>query len=383
MVDPELMGRIQQDIPAKRLDHQRQMKYFIVPSGPRLTEYEVLTMYAQQGTDWASGGLEIGDYIQKWSGGRPTFAPETTEVKTTDWWRFRDPDSRWFFPMVKNKSEEGRANHRFMLAYSADGAIRMMKPYWLKEVLAKHYGAFLFAEYGLFNAHAAPVHDCLSDIVRVFLSNIAFDKADAAQLVQTQRIFMNKLVPELPVDLVEPKAIWMHSALFRTARNTIEKLWEETFDHIEVVWAAHAVFEPLFGQYVRREFWQRLGPLYGDTLTPWFMAQTIAFHHYAAQGMRALCFDALLGDPDFGDLNRRWLHVWTKKWLPRALAAVRDFLGVYELVDRFPGVSDAEGIRGSVERIAQDWVADFAEPMGYRVDAKQMVDAVLKGNGDS
>jgi methane monooxygenase component A beta chain len=370
---------IRKDLPSRRLDQQRQLKFYVVPGGSRLTEYEALTMYAQQGTDWASGGLEIGDSMQKWPGGRPTYAPETTEVKTTDWWRFRDPDGRWFFPNVKNKAEEGRVNHRFMQSYSADGTIRMMDPAWLRDVLPDYYGAFLFNEYGLFNAHASVVHDCLSDIVRVFFSNIAFDKADAAQLVQTQRLFMHKLVAGLPQNLDGAKQVWLTAREYAGARRAVEQLWESTFDHIEAVWAIHAVYDPLFGQYVRREFFQHLGPQRGDTLTPWFVAQMIGFHHYAARGVKALCCDALLDDPEYGDMNRRWLHVWTRKWLGFALPALRDFVGMHARV----GAHDPAAVRAGVERVAADWVQDFAAPIGYRVDAAQLVDAVLGSTDNS
>jgi methane monooxygenase component A beta chain len=381
MVDPELAANIRAELPGRRLDQQRQMKFFVTPGKQRLTEYEVLTLYSQQGTDWASGGFEIGDSMQKWPGGRATYAPETTEIKTTDWWRFRDPDARWFYPTVRNKAEEGKQNHRFMLTYSADGAIRMIESRWLTEILPRYYAAFLFNEYGLSNAHASPIHDCMSDIVRVFVSNLGFDKADAAQLIQTQRIFMHKLVPELAVDLDEPKQLWLSSPIYRGARAVVEALWEDTFDHIEVVWALHGVFEPLFGQYARRELWSRLAARFGDTLTPWFVGQIIGFHHYAAQGVRALCVDALLGDTEFGDLNRRWFHVWTRRWLTRTLVALRDLLGIYDLIEPIPGVTDAAGVRASVERVIDDWIENFATPIKLDVDRATLISCVLDPTG--
>jgi methane monooxygenase component A beta chain len=377
IVDPELMAEIRKDLPPRRLDHQRQLKFFVVPGGPRLTEYETLTMYAQQGTDWASGGFEVGDSMQKWPGGRPTYAPESTEVRTTDWWRFRDPEGRWFFPSVKNKSEEGRQNHRFMLAYSADGGLRLVDPHWLLDVLPTIHGAFLFHEYGLFNAHASVVHDCMSDIVRVFLANIAFDKSDAAQLIQTQRVFINKLAHAFPVALDAPKEAWLTSPLFHGARRVVEELWEDTFDHIEVVWAAHCIHDALFGQYMRREFFTRVASRFGDAATPWFMAQSIGFHQYAAQGMRALCFGALLSDPEFGDLNRRWLHVWTAKWLPKTLGALRDVLGMYRDIESVAGLTDTSGIEASVERVIDDWLTDYAIPMGYVTSRDVLIEHVL------
>lgn len=377
LVDPELMQEIRKDLPEQRIDSQRQLKYFVVPGGRRLTEYEVLTIYAQQGTDWAGGGLETGDAGQKWPGGRPTYAPETTELKTTDWWRFRDPAGKWFFPYIKDKAEEGRINNRFMRSYASDGAIRSMDRFWAQDMLMPYYGAFLFSEYGLYNAHASVVHDCLSDMIRVFFSNIAFDKNDAAQLVQTQRVFMHKLVPELSDELAGPKELWLKSPLFRGARETVEELWSGTYDHMEAIWAIYGIYEPIVGQYIRREFFQRVGPYFGDTLTPWFTAQTIGFHHYAVEGVRALYFKALMEDPEYGDVNRRWLQAWTGKWLPKVIGALNDFQGIYREIENTP-VAETSRVEASVRRVLMDWQSDFAQPLSYAVDCEGLIKEVMK-----
>ena len=41
--------------------------------------------------DWIAGGLDWGDWTQKFHGGRPSWGNESTELRTTDWYRHRDP----------------------------------------------------------------------------------------------------------------------------------------------------------------------------------------------------------------------------------------------------------------------------------------------------
>jgi methane monooxygenase component A beta chain len=71
------------------------MNYFVKPRGRRLSEYEILCCYTQPTPDWIPGGLDWGDWTQKFHGGRPSWGNETTEMHSTDWHKHRDPAKRW------------------------------------------------------------------------------------------------------------------------------------------------------------------------------------------------------------------------------------------------------------------------------------------------
>jgi methane monooxygenase component A beta chain len=45
------------------------MNYFVKPRGRRLSEYEILCCYTQPTPDWIPGGLDWGDWTQKFHGG--------------------------------------------------------------------------------------------------------------------------------------------------------------------------------------------------------------------------------------------------------------------------------------------------------------------------
>ena len=82
----------------------------------------------------------------------------------------------------------------------------------------------------------------------------------------------------------------------------------------------------------------------------------------------------LLGDdPEFGDLNRTWYRAWTDKWLPKTAEALHDFLGIYAKVDKVQGISDPASIKAAVARVVNDWVADYANKIDFKVDADQLI----------
>src|SRR5271157_2205491 len=139
LTDPERAAAIIADIP-EPIDTQRRMNYFVTPRGKRLSEYEILSLYTQPNPDWIAGGLDWGDWTQKFHGGRPSWGNESTELRTTDWHRHRDPYRRWHAPYVKDKAEEWRYTERFVEAYSAEGAVRSIDTVWRDEMLNKYWG---------------------------------------------------------------------------------------------------------------------------------------------------------------------------------------------------------------------------------------------------
>ncbi len=379
LTDPETAAKILAAIPDNELDTQRRMNYFVTPRWKRLSEYEILTVYAQPNPDWISGGLDWGDWTQKFHGGRPSWGNELTELRTTDWYRHRDPARRWHAPYVKDKAEEWRYTTRFLEAYSAEGAVRSINPKWRDEILNNYWGALLFSEYGQFNAHSSVARDTLSDTIRSTATFAALDKVDSAQIIQLERNFLAKVVPGFPESTEGPKKVWLSDPIYKSARETVEEFWQGIQDFNEILWAVHGVFDPLFGQFARREFFGRLASHYGDTLTPFFIAQTQTYFQINKAALGDLFFHSLGDDPKFGEHNRKWYRAWTEKWLKKTADALHDFLGIYAKVDKVPGVSDAAGIKEAVSRVVHDWVEDYANKIDFKVDADQLIANITRG----
>ncbi|MDI4655144.1 MULTISPECIES: methane monooxygenase [Xanthobacter] len=377
--EPERIMEIRKVSPAEPLEKQRTMSYYVVPEGKRLTEYEQLTAYAQQSADYAGGGIEVGEYQQKHAGGRGAYANETTEVINRDWFKFRDPDRRWFYPAVKAKAEDGRTADRFMKAASSEGLVRLIERDWIG-FLDVDFGALTFYEYGLFNAHSSATKDSISDFVKTWVALTAFDKNDAAQMVQTERVFLSKQIENFDADLVRAKEVWTKSPIYAGIREAVERLWGDTYDWGEILWASHAIIDAIYGQFVRREFFQRIAPAYGDNITPWFLSQASGYAQTAKGGVRRLFGDNLANDPDFGLHNRAVIRAWTDKWLPVTLAGLRGFVGIYaQLPNASEKVAGRSVVEEGVERVMQDWATDFAHLIGYEADVAGLVAEVMSG----
>jgi len=377
--DPEAIKRVQEALPKEPQGRQPTMNYFLKPEGRRLNEYEQLIGFTMQSGDQLGGGIESGDFQQKHPGGRGAYVAETTELRSSDWWVFRDPNKNWFFPYVKAKSEEGRHTDRHLAAYSASGDIRGVNPEWLN-IVEGLYGGLVFMEYGLFNAHSSATKDSLSDFIKMWIAEIGFDKNDAAQMVQTQRVFINKILPSFPADLDSAKHMWMQLPVYSKMRETVQELWQGTYDWAEIIWSVHGVFDPIVGQFMRREFFSRLAPLYGDNLTPWIQSQAQDYAQTAKLGTKKLMVDVLSQDETFGAHNATVVDAWTEKWLPDTIASLKGFMAAYEMLPyQVEGFTDKKSVEASVRLVLNDWVTDFAKPANYSVDVDALVQEVMSG----
>lgn len=377
LTDPEMASVILKALPAEPLDSQKKMGYFVTPRWKRLTEYEALTVYSQPNADWIAGGLDWGDWTQKFHGGRPSWGNETTEIRTTDWYRHRDPLRRWHAPYVKDKAEEWRYTDRYLKGYSADGQIRTMDPVWRDTFINKYFGALIFNEYGMFNAHSQAAREALSDTVRVSATFWGYDKIDLAQMYQLERGFLAKLVPSIDESTAIPKEEWTKGSIYKGARETVEQLWQDVFDWNETLFGVHTVYDALFGQFVRREFFLRLAPKFGDNLTPFILNQSQTYFQIAKEGVKDYFHFCLAEDPEFGEYNRIVFKNWTNKWMEKTLAALRDFMGIYAQLPA--GTVDRADVEASVARVVDDWIADYSAGINFQADRDHMIKTILSG----
>lgn len=349
------------------LETRREPDYFVEPRWKRLTEYEKLLVYAQPNPHWIPGGFNWGDYTQKFSGGRDVWGNYFTELKSSNWYSFRDPNRRWQFPYVTEKAEEWRAKQRLLKTYVEDGQYRQIDPWWLNEIINKYYAAFLHHEYGLFAAHASPIRDCLSDVIRVAISTGCFDVLDSAQMIQAERIFWKRCYPELDESVEPSKQLWLEDASLKPVREAVEQLWKGTYDHLEAIFAIYMVHEPLFGRFARREFFTTMAPYFGDVITPMFLSWTIRSQHVDKDWAFDL-FDTTLGqDAQFGAYNKKVMQMWLEKWAPQTIVAIQGFGGLWDKLEGRPqtqALGLAEARAQSIQRILTDWQAEFLERLG-------------------
>jgi methane monooxygenase component A beta chain len=280
---------------------------------------------------------------------------------------------------VKDKSEDWRYTTRLMESYSAEGTIRTLDPFWRDEILDKYYGALLYNEYALFNAHSSVLRDCLSDTIRLTAGFAAFDKVDNAQMIQLQRSFIAKLVPGLDPSTHAPKQTWLTDPIYTGARTLVQEVWQGIQDWNEILWVVHNVYDPLFGVFVRREFFQRLAPQFGDSLTPFFTAQAQTYFQITRAAIGDLYLESLAKDAEFGEFNKIYLRAWTTKWLAGTVDALKDFLGLYQKIPAIAGVTDKKSVTEAVARVVADWVTDYADKIDFKVNQASLIATITSG----
>jgi hypothetical protein len=361
------------DLEREPLETQRTAVHFANPYRRRISEYEQVLLYAQPNPDWIRGGIGVGGWSTRFPGGRGAWENYFTEARCTDWFAFRDPEGRWQKPYVAEKADQWRTTGRLFSTFNSHTLHRRADRAWVETMIGEHLGAIVLHDYGIFMALASPIRDALVDTLRVAVVNWALDFLDSAQQIQAEKVYLSQAVSESIAELGPAKQRWLHDPAYAGARSFVEHLWRDGYDHIEVIFALGLIYEPLFGRFVRHEYFYRLAPLHGDHLTPQILWPSLRSAEAANTWTREL-FGRILGsDTEFGTYNRQLMAWWTQRWLPRAVDAVAGISALFDSTDLVRSVP-VEPPRQVFEAVATDWAADIAPLWGSDVTVEHLLD---------
>jgi hypothetical protein len=361
------------DLERTPLETVRTAVHFANPYRRRISEYEQVLLYAQPNPDWIRGGIGVGGWSTRFPGGRGAWENYFTEARCTDWFAFRDPEGRWQKPYVAEKADQWRTTGRLFSTFNSHTLHNRADRTWMETVIGEHLGAIVLHDYGIFMALASPIRDALVDTLRVAIVNWALDFLDSAQQIQAEKVYLSQTVSESIADLGPAKQRWLNDPAYAGARSFVEHLWRDGYDHIEVLFALGLIYEPLFGRFVRQEYFYRLAPLHGDHLTPQILWPSLRSAEAANTWTRELFGRILASDGEFGAYNRQLMAWWTQRWLPRAVAAVAGISGLFDSTDLVRTVP-IEPPRQVFEALATDWVRDVAPLWDSDVTAGHLVD---------
>lgn len=363
----------QHDLERTPLETVRTAVHFANPYRRRISEYEQVLLYAQPNPDWIRGGIGVGGWSTRFPGGRGAWENYFTEARCTDWFAFRDPEGRWQKPYVAEKADQWRGTGRLFSTFNSHTLHSRADRTWLETMIGEHLGAIVLHDYGIFMALASPIRDALVDTLRVAVVNWALDFLDSAQQIQAEKVYLSQTVSESLAELEPAKHRWLNDPAYAGARSFVEHLWRDGYDHIEVLFALGLIYEPLFGRFVRQEYFYRLAPLHGDHLTPQILWPSLRSAEAANTWTRELFGRILASDNEFGAYNRQLMAWWTQRWLPRAVAAVAGITGLFDSTDLVRTVP-IEPPRQVFEALATDWVRDVAPLWDSDVTASRLVD---------
>jgi hypothetical protein len=338
-------GRFEHERP-RGADVERSFGWY-TPKRRRASLYEDVTIDSQP-----SIHRHIDrDWPVHFEDGRGLWWPESTRLRSDDWYAFRDPGELW----ERNYYQQG-TEHERLVEGAVSGAHRErtfedFTPEWI-DFLRAHLQEPAFVEHGLWLALASAGRDCLSDSVAHCVVLDAAMKQRQAQAIVLYGLDLESHFGDFPVE--RARQTFLREAHWQPARSYVERL-RATPDWGERIVAANVCFEPLVGVLIRRELLMRAPKWGGDSVTSavGHVAQLewAWIHDWTAEFVRFV-----LAEAEHGPANREVLADWIADWLPLA----RDAADALEPV--FAGLpAGAGGFAAALDNVEIDRAKLFEE----------------------
>ena len=303
-------------------DLERDFAWF-TPSKRRASLYEDVTIDTQPSI---RRHLTRG-WPLSFADGRGTWEDSSTQLRSGDWYAFRDPGEQWERTYYQRASAVENQIESAMRSAAREGLIADFKPQWV-EFLRTNLQVAAYIEHGLWFALATIGRDCLSDSVATCVCLQAAMKQRSAQALVLYAMDLEQHHGPFPI--TQARETFLHDESWQPTRRYVERL-AATHDWGEVIVAANMCFEPIVGTMLRRELGIRAAAGRGDTVTP-VIAQ-VANHEWEwAREWTTELIRMLLSDPEHGEHNRATIDGWLADWQPGAQAAA-DALGSLATVD--------------------------------------------------
>jgi propane 2-monooxygenase small subunit len=304
-------------------ESERSFTYF-TPAKRRATLYEDVTVDTQPSIHRHM----LRGWLVSFEDGRGTWNDDSTALRSTDWYDFRDPGEWWERPFYQVGS-------RFEV--QIEGALRAAERERLFDDFRPEWVAFLkanlqvpaFAEQGVWLGTASAARDCLSDSLT---RAVALEAALKQRLAQSLVLYAMDLEPHFgPFPVDEAKQRWLEHPAWQPTRRFVERLHHIT-DWGEVVVAANLCYEPIVGAAIRRELGIRAATVNGDTVTP-VVAHVSQLESAWIADWTAAFTNMMLADEKHGAHNREVIAGWLGEWIPMAEEATAALGGV---IDELP-----------------------------------------------
>lgn len=299
----------------------RRTSAWYTPAERFPTEYEDLTVHQQSSPlHHAFQGWPV-----RFDDGRDPLSESSTQVRSSDWYAYRDPNQTTQRQYVERANAVELALEQTTAGARAAGLLREIDARWI-ECLEQHLMTYPFVAHGLFLAFCHAGREALSDTLTF---SIVFRAADHLRHLQDLVHYSFALADALPAfSDQDADEMWKHAPAWQGARRAVEHL-VACRDWMEIIVAANLCVEPIFARLVEIEYFSRFASAHGDTVTPAIMAT------WAAEAMRterwtSALIERLLDDTRHGARNREIIRHWLGVWDAHALGAADAFAPVFE-----------------------------------------------------
>jgi len=330
-------------------DAMRAFDWF-TPSKRRASLYEDVTIDTQPSVH---RHLKRG-WPVSFEDGRGTWDDNSTKLKSTDWFAFRDPGEQWERTYFQLGNGYETQIEGAIKAAIEEGLVSDFKPDWV-DFLKTFLQIPAFVEHGLWLPMAVSARDGLSDSISHCMVLQAAIKQRSAQALVLYAMDLESFHGEFSIDLARQS--FLEDPEWQPTRRYIEKI-AATADWCEVLVAANLVFEPTIGTLLRRELGTRAAAANGDTVTP-TLARVATQEWEWCRAWTTELIRMLLADEQHGADNRAQISEWVMDWLPDALAAAQALI---PLAARVPIGIDTERAVADVTRYTAVLLTDAGLP---------------------
>jgi len=297
----------------------RRYNYF-EPKGRKASHYEDMTVDVQPDPK----RYLLQDWIISFADGTPTYDERWTQLKSSDWHKFRAIDQEWerthyqrqstIVGMITSVIENGRRS----------GAPKRFDRAWVK-ILSDHLGAYKHAEFGLGTATMqAQRYGYTQMINNAILTNSSYK----LRFSQDLTLYLGELALDIDgIDLEAGKRHWLEDEIWQGTRHATEAVMGAT-DFLEQYFATNIVFEPLVAELFRSGFIMQLAAAQNDFMTP--AVVSAAEGDYERNLANAVdLFNILALDPAHGEDNRKVMVGWFQHHGALALLAAHQLQPIW------------------------------------------------------
>jgi propane monooxygenase small subunit len=298
----------------------RSYSYF-KPKKLRATMYEDVTLDVQPDPE---RHLAQG-WIYGFADGPGGYPHDWTELTSSDWHKFLDPNEEWEQTIYRNNANTVRQIQLTLGNAKAAGAYQRWTPSWIKFV-EHHVGAWMHAEHGL------GMHVFLSEQrsapTNMINNAIAVNSVHKLRFAQDLALYNLDLTEsEIYFDGAAHRDAWHSAPEWQGVRENVERL-TAIGDWAESLFAANVVFESLVGVLFRSHLVMQIAARNGDYVTPTLVGA--GEHDYDRdRGYTKALFSMLSSDDTHAEGNKAVLQGWLDAWVPGSVRAAHELQPIW------------------------------------------------------
>ena len=300
---------------------------YVKPAKKRATQYEEITLHTQ----WDPKNFAAQGWFNLDKNGRPIWNEDSTLVRASDWWEYRDPAAEWFRPFVKRQADTGRAIEQAIAGAKRASMFADFDSGWAA-FLANNFAAFRYADYGLFLVLCQAQREAGSDVVA---QPIVFQSIEKDRHAQDITLYCMELEQQIPgFSDRDCKQVWLQAPEWQPLRKLVEKLLA-TRDWAEINLVVNLLLDPIVTALFLRELMLRSAPLNGDAVTPVIIEGSESDRHIRRASTEAFVTLLLQQNSDNKAIVEKWLTQWQPLVMDAAIAFKPLFSGTYRCAQSF------------------------------------------------